>query len=1229
MAASAPPLADTRKPPSQPPAGQQAAVDKATAQSGGPSQAKPAAPPAQAAASQQRFDRMAVRAKLAVSQPGDAAEREAEQVAEQVGRKAVPDETASPGGHASPPRPAHVGERIARRAAATPPDLEATAEETGGAGEGGSALRLSEAQGRIRQLSGQGDPLPASLRARMEAEFAHDFSRVRIHHDANAHELCRSLNALAFTTGDDIFFAAGQYRPASAAGIRLLAHELTHVVQGGPGIARKIAPDIDPKYTPKNAKTNEAALKALGRLDLPAVKRRHLPLYNALLPDKLRRKKGYKRGNPNQVNVWNKGVKIADSTIRQRLKARKVESVPTSSSEAFKFTLGTDKKVKSWSIEQLQKKLQIPTWSRHGKEVGVGKGLGTGFQVDHILELQVSGEDGTGTANSLQNMELLDQPSNSSSGGAIRAGIYTKVDAYLATFKAPGPKRRDFLKKHDIVFESVQVQGGMGAKEGDSSWWTYQEIVDAVPLDQVKAAPPSDEEGSAKEFLLASGPNGVVVQRLARKPGQKTIAVSGSAQGAIAGIKMDSISIDESQAATGKGEVGSISGVWNLPTNWKAADTKITLKMLGDGKYRGYPSKLGQKALDFGPMSPVELGDVSVEDGALAAEGNLTPTLPLFNRPITVQLRGEDIRFALVYSAEDLSLPAPLGVDDASISVFYSTREGLGIEGDLLFTLDKVGGGELKASYTQAKGVALEGRFDFASELFDTAQVKAWWRRDEGFGASGVLAITEAGKVKGIKSAHLDALYEKGVFSATGNAETDIPGLKGFKAEAKFVDEDNFSVTGSGDFEKLPGIESGALTLTLERIGGDWALAGKGHAVPALPGGAKGNIDASYDKGVVLLRGNVHFNYGGGLLDGDVTVAVTNAAGVAPDGSPSGEAGPGYQVFGEGTLTAALIKDRLDGTLRLRLLPDGSVRVGGAITARDFEVFPKYPKDGGEFFNKDFSTPPVPLPGLGFSVGSVSVGITFSATLTLKAHAAIGPGRLTGISLGVEEFDPANVDFNTLKFTGGGTFVVYADAGFSASAALNLIFGAAIAELVGSVGAEAAAGIPADQPVLSAHADFTFSRNDGLDLEGTMNLNIAPELKFRLFGSVSARLNLLIDTITVWKKDWTLAEANYKLPVGINATGTLGYNSKTGRIRPENPADAIRIDRPRLDGDAMQGVLMGHSAPPQVDNRPTGRGSTPEQPVLHRKPAATGGDGMRRLPTRAFASGAPIAFADA
>jgi hypothetical protein len=80
-------------------------------------------------------------------------------------------------------------------------------------------------------LRSPGHPLATAIRADMESRFGYDFSDVRVHADARAAESSRAVGALAYTVGREVVFGAGQYEPETAVGRRLLAHELTHVVQ--------------------------------------------------------------------------------------------------------------------------------------------------------------------------------------------------------------------------------------------------------------------------------------------------------------------------------------------------------------------------------------------------------------------------------------------------------------------------------------------------------------------------------------------------------------------------------------------------------------------------------------------------------------------------------------------------------------------------------------------------------------------------------------------------------------------------------------------------------------------------------------------------------------------------------------------------------------------------------------------------------------------------------------
>ena len=134
---------------------------------------------------------------LTVSDPSHPAEREAEGVADMIMR--------------SPEHPA----------GGSAPTIH-SGQSSGGA----PAAAISQA------FSG-GQPLPANTREFMQSRFARSLDTVRVHTDPTANDLARQVSAKAFTVRDHVFFAAGEYRPDQAEGRRLLAHELTHVVQQG------------------------------------------------------------------------------------------------------------------------------------------------------------------------------------------------------------------------------------------------------------------------------------------------------------------------------------------------------------------------------------------------------------------------------------------------------------------------------------------------------------------------------------------------------------------------------------------------------------------------------------------------------------------------------------------------------------------------------------------------------------------------------------------------------------------------------------------------------------------------------------------------------------------------------------------------------------------------------------------------------------------------------------
>ncbi len=147
--------------------------------------------------------RASVQTQLQVNEAGDIYEQEADRIADRV--MGVP-------GHQGPTQ--------------APLGIQRLARQSDGRGDAAPAS--------VDQvLENPGEPLQPALRQGMEQRFGHDFSSVRVHSDQGAARSAHDVLANAYTVGSHIVFGAGQFDPGSAKGTRLLAHELTHVVQQG------------------------------------------------------------------------------------------------------------------------------------------------------------------------------------------------------------------------------------------------------------------------------------------------------------------------------------------------------------------------------------------------------------------------------------------------------------------------------------------------------------------------------------------------------------------------------------------------------------------------------------------------------------------------------------------------------------------------------------------------------------------------------------------------------------------------------------------------------------------------------------------------------------------------------------------------------------------------------------------------------------------------------------
>jgi hypothetical protein len=99
----------------------------------------------------------------------------------------------------------------------------------------------TDLESAIQSARGSGQSLDANLQESMGQAMGADFSGVKVHTDSQSDQLNKSIQAKAFTTGQDLFFRQGAYEPSSRGGQELIAHELTHVVQQNGGAVQRQA----------------------------------------------------------------------------------------------------------------------------------------------------------------------------------------------------------------------------------------------------------------------------------------------------------------------------------------------------------------------------------------------------------------------------------------------------------------------------------------------------------------------------------------------------------------------------------------------------------------------------------------------------------------------------------------------------------------------------------------------------------------------------------------------------------------------------------------------------------------------------------------------------------------------------------------------------------------------------------------------------------------------------
>lgn len=1044
-----------------------------------------------------------LQARLPISRPDDPAEREADQTARAVAQQMQP-------GPVAPRQPAGAPTRLLRQA--RPETARADARADAETDTGPPAAPDDVAQRlETRHAGAAGHPLPRALRRQLAPRLGDDLADVRIHTDDEAAQLCRRVGALAFTVGHDVYFAHGAWDPASPSGIELLVHELTHVIQQRDSSQRTLARRIDPQPgvapTPEPDATARTKLAAVQVLPLPRSKRRHLPVYQAWQQGgRLIRPAGYDREDPRQVSVWNQHISITPEALNQRLTAR---GIPTATHDTDMVKLKIGNRNRERSRRDWLRDLRAPDFDRRGRNAS--------FQVDHIVELQVSGEHGEGVGNSPENMELFDAASNTSSGRTMMSGIRAQVREYREALPAAVRPAGNsaWLRNHSIAFDRVAISNE-GAAENNSTWWTRQEILAVEPLATASVVPPTNIEGTSGHLVLASGAGGIAIGRYPRVPdGARNLAFAPDSPDAkrLAGMTIATMSLAEGIGAPQEAgaNVGTLAFRWDLPADFHATGGLQTIDLQSTGRlHSANPGPMPKLEGDFAPLSPFSFDTVSIRDGELYAVGTILPSLPLLSRArLEAVLRGNDVQVRAVLPVDQLQLSLPgFSLDGGSLVLSYSARDGFGAAGMLGFSVANLGTGELEVGVNEAHGFGAEGRFEFDPGLFDRAGVRVWYR-DGQFGGAGEIGIDTPDKVRGIRAANLAIAWEAGRFSAVGSVAPSIPGVQEAGLTVSYAEDEGLSIGGHLQLAANPAIRSGRIEVTVRKPEDRWLVHASGTAVPAIPGLAS-ELTVTYDDGAFDARFQGAFERG--MLSGTVEAGATNST-VDAQGQPTGDAQPGAPlvVYGGGSATLRLAP-WLQGTAGVRFAPNGEVTVQGEIgLPSSLSLFDRRQVQR-QLFGVSVQVPIVP-------------GIVAEVGGNLTAVAGIGPGMLEQLRIGIT-YNPSHEE--DTHITGDAHLRVPADAGLRLGARAGIGLGIPGASATGGLELGGMAGI-AGAAEASVHIDWR--PGTGLAIDAEAALHAEPVFRFDVSGYVSVSAL----GFSVYDERWQLAamEVGSGLALGV------------------------------------------------------------------------------------------------
>jgi hypothetical protein len=896
-----------------------------------------------------------------------------------------------------------------------------------------------------RRVAG-GQPLDPSTRASMESKFGHSFAAVRVHDDAHAHASARALHARAYTLGNDIVFAAGQYRRDTPAGVALLAHELAHTVQQA-GVQRKAdgpAPESVPVVSDPHleAQADRAALAVTGDTPMPALSQVAAPAIlrddattppppvappaapppPTKLPPGMTPIVDIPPGVGSDMLIVSvpaftmpkekgKGAWVQAAYDEAAAGGRLVFSpvITTKSIAAYKEDSKTAEYLNIWlrkfgfkTTQELAAAFVASTDQKvvdAMKDAGVNKlitGMKTslsksGCDIDHIVEKQFSG---TSIPNNLQ---LLDSKKNQDSGRETYGALKGLVEAIR------DPSNRGNITNIQLRFQKVTVPTGT-----DDPSFVVEGLLRAGV---VKGANAGKLLPNSSPVLLTAGNVNATAQVLDKGE----CPIDGSASRVISGVRLthytrgalgvkspldsvkgelDSRAIVITKSATAEVILDAhLTPAASAPApapapaaSEAAASTPAPAPAPSSAQIRTLELKKSAPNVPFyyPYLSPGRLTKLTLDDKGFSGSGEITPTVAFLGK------------LEIVYGPkpDQLALVAPLDASKlkSPIPSFRFTKGAL----ELALSPKFIPKGTIECEIGPAKQPLILGKFD--AKLDGGA-----------FVVNGKL--TPGKKIPGITAAEGNIEYHsaKGWSGKLTASSSSIP-KSTTNVELGFLTDKSGALKPYAKGGITTKIRDSELVLNASWDGNNVGYWGSVTIPKPLPGVESVKFSGSYANDKLSLTGETDFkwrsfssklklNYNRkdgeeGKFSGSTTIVIETEKAEGELNLNFNEAG-GY--WGKGEISYQVSKN-VRPKLGIELTPKGRVKLGGEVVIGDIPLTKMWPSDKGG--NLDI----VKGIGVKFSVPTPVPGVTAfgQVTASLSLGYGIGPVMLEGVKFNGE-----------------------------------------------------------------------------------------------------------------------------------------------------------------------------------------------------------------------------------